>query len=419
MNMHSAHYDKNGNIILGAPSVEREANDDCDCVSICVRPKEVFSTYLPDAWTVIHEVPVEPKPHPASSANAKKSPSLGLNLARIAGKAISEGKAEGASQLQATVHEAATEVKELGSALRAIPGRVRGAAKRFMKHARTPVHMPSLLGKSGRPPTKLRLFVVDTVRFGGTFAGIFVVLFIGINAQSFFQIAKAELAIGNDLATQQALEEIVTGRSDRLISPNEAMTAEEASDLRQFLPAVGPFENRLIIPKLNKNIPIVRPSMDGLMQENWKKFEEDIQVALKDGVVHYPGSAKPGQAGNFFVTGHSSYYPWDDGSYKDVFARLKDLNPGDTYSVYYGGDRHTYRISSKKEVKPSDVSVLDQPTDKRISTLMTCTPVGTTLRRLVVMAEEIDPATGEALSVGEKVKDDSTTPAVRLESLPI
>ncbi len=419
MNMHSAHYDKNGNIILGPQSVERGTDDDCDCVSISVRSKEVSRTSRPDAWTVIHEVPAPQKHHSAESVHSKKPMSLGLNLSKKAGKALAEGTAEGASQLQATMHGAATELKELKTALRSIPGRVRGAATRFMKHATAPVRIPSLLGRNGKPPTKLRLFVVDTVRFGGTFAGIFVVLFIGINAQSFFQIAKAELAIGNDLETQQALEEIVTGRSDRLTTPNEAMTAEEASDLRQFLPAVGPFENRLIIPKLNKNIPIVRPSMDGLMQENWKKFEEDIQMALKDGVVHYPGSAKPGQAGNFFVTGHSSYYPWDDGNYKDVFARLKDLNPGDTYSVYYGGDRHTYRISSKKEVKPSDVSVLDQPTDKRVSTLMTCTPVGTTLRRLVVMAEEIDPATGETLNVGEKVKEDGTTPTVRLESLPI
>lgn len=416
--MRAAHYDKNGNIILGPPSVEGVADKDCDCVRISVRTKDVPRTSRTDPWTVIHEVPASSKHHVIGSIAVNASADPKLDLARKAGKAIAKGAAEGASQLQATMHGAAVEMKELGSALRSIPGRIRGAAKRFMKHASTPVRIPSLLGRSGKPPTKLRLFVVDTVRFGGTFAGIFVVLFVGINAQSFFQIAKAELAIGNDLESQQALEEIVTGRNDRLTASSEGMMTDEASDLRKFLPAVGPFENRLIIPKLNKNIPIVRPSMDGLMQENWKKFEEDIQVALKDGVVHYPGSAKPGQAGNFFVTGHSSYYPWDDGSYKDVFARLKDLNPGDTYSVYYGGDRHTYRINSKKEVKPSDVSVLDQPTDKRVSTLMTCTPVGTTLRRLVVMAEEIDPATGEALSVGKRVKEDSTTP-VRLESLPI
>ena len=86
--------------------------------------------------------------------------------------------------------------------------------------------------------------------------------------------------------------------------------------------------------------------------------------------------------------------------------------------MYFGGDRHTYRVVSKREVKPNDVSVLDQPTTKRIATLMTCTPVGTTLRRLIVTAEEIDPSTGDVLAVGEKVNDDSA-PVARLESLPI
>jgi sortase A len=155
------------------------------------------------------------------------------------------------------------------------------------------------------------------------------------------------------------------------------------------------------------------------MKEDWKQVEEDMQESLRDGVVHYPGSAKPGHAGNFFITGHSSYYPWNDGDFKDVFARLHELVAGDTYSVYYGGDLHTYRVLSKKEVRPSDVSVLDQPTDKRVATLMTCTPIGTTLRRLIVLAEEIDPATRLVLQIGQKTTDEQKTPMGRLGSLPI
>ncbi len=87
--------------------------------------------------------------------------------------------------------------------------------------------------------------------------------------------------------------------------------------------------------------------------------------------------------------------------------------------MYFGGDRHTYRVTKKYKVKPSNVSVLDQPTTERLSTLMTCTPVGTTLERLIVKAEEIDPATGEILKVGEKTADTPTNPFTRLEALPI
>ncbi len=417
--MRSAHYDIFGNIILDIVEEKMVQNEETISVGISDRTTCLQKQGDASSWTLVHDSPrtSERKSAPHERLHEKqKSSGVIKNFGERTKLAISSLPAESASQFHAT----AGEVQSLISSLRSSPQRIHSALRSFLRKANTPLSMQSLLPKSKKPPTRLRLFLVDTVRFGGTFAGIFIILFMGINAQSFFQIAKAELALGDDLNTQQALEEMVTGVSGRSeMIATDTMREQSESDVLSLLPSVGPFENRLIIPKLGKNIPIVRPSMDGLMQENWKKFEDDIQSALKGGVVHYPGSARPGQAGNFFVTGHSSYYPWDDGSYKDVFARLKDLLPGDTYSVYYGGDKHTYRITSKKEVKPSDVSVLDQPTDQRIATLMTCTPIGTTLRRLIVMAEEIDPTTGEILTVGEKAKKDETTPRVRLESLPI
>ncbi|MBU2259213.1 class E sortase [Patescibacteria group bacterium] len=165
------------------------------------------------------------------------------------------------------------------------------------------------------------------------------------------------------------------------------------------------------------NIPLVTPSYEALLREDWTQVEDDIQDALQMGVVHYPGTAKPGQAGNFFVTGHSSYYPWASGKYKNVFARLHELEPGDEYWVYYGGDKHRYIVRGKKEVKSSDVTVLDQPVDRRVATLMTCTPIGTTLRRLIITSEEVDPQTGIALQVGERGHD--SLPKARPQALPI
>ncbi len=156
---------------------------------------------------------------------------------------------------------------------------------------------------------------------------------------------------------------------------------------------------------------------EAVLQENWEMVEEDIQDALQYGVVHYPGTARPGQAGNFFVTGHSSYYPWASGKYKTVFARLHEMEVGDEYWVYYGGDKHRYIVTDKKEVKPSNVDVLDQPTNKRTATLMTCTPVGTTLRRLILNSQEVDPITGIALKPGQRGNELVVRP--KLESLPI
>lgn len=256
------------------------------------------------------------------------------------------------------------------------------------------------------------LFLVDVVRFGGTFATIFVALFVSLNYQSFWQIVTPYLdPVERISSLNGSATEIDSALRDKLLrSPALATAGREEGNLLSYLPEVGPPENRVIIPKLNLNIPLVTPSYSSLLREDWVGVEDDIQEALERGVVHYPGTARPGQAGNFFVTGHSSYYPWAEGHYKTVFARLHELTVGDEYWVYYGGDKHRYIVTGKKEVKPSNVTVLDQPSNKRTATLMTCTPVGTTLRRLIVTAQEIDPVTGIALEVGQRETRENTGP---------
>ncbi len=263
------------------------------------------------------------------------------------------------------------------------------------------------------------LFVLDTVRFGGTFAALFTAIFLTLNYQSFWEIVRSNIRPIHSVQNEQMLVSTVDEalRNKLMKSPALAVAGRSAGDLLSFLPEVGPPDNRIIIPKLNINVPLVTPSYQNLLQENWAGVEEDIQSSLQHGVVHYPGTARPGQAGNFFVTGHSSYYPWAPGKYKNVFARLHEMDVGDEYWVYYGGDRHRYRVVEKKEVRPSDVTVLDQPLSHRTATLMTCTPVGTTLRRLIVTAEEIDPLTGVALDVGEQ--GERQKQKLNVEQLPI
>ncbi|MDD5624098.1 MAG: sortase, partial [Candidatus Peribacteraceae bacterium] len=252
-----------------------------------------------------------------------------------------------------------------------------------------------------------------------TFSVLFVALFLSLNYESCCQIARSNLSPAERMNTEIALEENIgdTLKEKLLRSPMLATAGVSEGDLLSFLPPVGPPENRLIIPKLDLNVPLITPSYQALLNEDWAQVETDIQEALQMGVVHYPGTARPGQAGNFFVTGHSSYYPWADGRYKTVFARLGALEVGDEYWVYYGGDKHRYVVTNKEEVKPTNVDVLDQPVDRRIGTLMTCTPVGTTLRRLILTAEEIDPATGAPLAVGEQPL--KAQPEFKMQALPI
>lgn len=145
-------------------------------------------------------------------------------------------------------------------------------------------------------------------------------------------------------------------------------------------------DNRLIIPSLNLSVPIgdVDPSLlhdgDDLILNN------AIQNALRNGVVRYPGTADPGKRGNTFITGHSSYYLWDPGAYKDVFALLPHIQVDDEIIIHYKQKVYRYQVSSTKEVWPDQVDVLNQTEDYRLS-LMTCVPIGTNLKRLIVVAK--------------------------------
>lgn len=149
---------------------------------------------------------------------------------------------------------------------------------------------------------------------------------------------------------------------------------------------------KLIIPKINVDVPVnynTTPDYNSQMD------------AMKNGVAYFgiPGAdSKPGQIGNTVIAGHSSNDVTDQGDYKFIFARLDALTPGDTIYINYLGTRYVYSVTKKEVVKPTDVQALIYTTDKPVITLLTCTPIGTALNRLLVTAEQISPDPAKAAS---------------------
>lgn len=137
-------------------------------------------------------------------------------------------------------------------------------------------------------------------------------------------------------------------------------------------------EFSLSIPSLEISTPVII-NVDGNDKEAYFK-------ALEGGVAHYAGTALPGTGGNIFIFGHSSYYAWAPGSYKEIFKTLEDINEGDEIDVQYNGKKYTYVVESTKVVDPTDVSVLSPTTTEQL-TLMTCVPPGTAEQRLIVVAK--------------------------------
>lgn len=162
-------------------------------------------------------------------------------------------------------------------------------------------------------------------------------------------------------------------------------------------------EPKLIIPKINVDVPVVydvTPDYDAQMK------------AMESGVAYFgiPGaSSKPGQVGNTVLSGHSSNDIVDKGDYKFIFARLDQLEVNDSIYVNYQGTRYTYTVTNKKVVGPSDVQALVYPTTRPILTLITCTPLGTSLNRLLVTAEQVSPDPAAASAAPATSSNPSTT----------
>jgi len=250
-------------------------------------------------------------------------------------------------------------------------------------------------GDAGRnnPPKKMETRVWRTLEWLATSALIFMVLFFAMNYSSYFELFKLKLdQLRGTYSLSPYIEQMLQPTQQANTTQQLLPVATTAEESRQQIPAldlqVAPPDDRVIIPRINKNVPIVNVSTTNLLKRDWGALEKDIQEALQTGVVHYPGTAMPGEHGNVVITGHSSYFAWDPGQFKDVFALLHEVVVGDIVLVYHNQEKFTYQVYQTEVVTPDQVDVLTQQgTDKL--TLITCTPVGTNLKRLVVLAKPV------------------------------
>lgn len=238
--------------------------------------------------------------------------------------------------------------------------------------------------------------IASNVALISSFVMIFSIIFLLMNWPAYSKILQGWID-ANVLKSREFINtDVISNPSDEVpaleISLPKATTSQSREPTFSDFGTLYPNEMRLELPKVfDGTIPINMVDVKNFqLKDLYASSENEIQKALRDGVVHYPYTANPNQFGNVFITGHSSYYPWAKGRYKDIFATLERLSLGDRYFIYFQGEKYTYQVYEIFEVQPDDVSVLEQPLDKKISTLMTCTPVGTTLRRLIVKAELVN-----------------------------
>jgi len=162
---------------------------------------------------------------------------------------------------------------------------------------------------------------------------------------------------------------------------------------------------RLIIPKINVDVPVAYD----VGTDNASQMK-----AMEGGLAHFPiagASSHPGEVGNTVLAGHSSNDLFDVGDYKFIFAQLEKLSVGDTIYANYHSKRYTYVVTRTETVKPTEVNKLVYVTTKPVLTLITCTPLGTSLNRFLVTAEQVspDPASATAAPAGSGTSGANTS----------
>lgn len=162
-------------------------------------------------------------------------------------------------------------------------------------------------------------------------------------------------------------------------SQSTIINRDIAENQQPALPSIP--DNSILISAINVKTPIT-----------WRveNLQENVKLGLQNGVIHINSTALPGEIGNVFITGHSSNYTWAKGDYNSIFALLNKLVVGDNVQLKYQGTDYLYQVSDIKTVKPTEISVMKPQGDSRL-TLMTCTPVGTSLNRLIVTAKQVYP----------------------------
>jgi len=239
---------------------------------------------------------------------------------------------------------------------------------------------------------RIKAFCAESARFIGVSVLVFFVSYGILNYQSLY--AAMEYKWKKSQGYESPLRKVVD-EGDFVASQGKAQLLSfqsSTSGVTKIPPlafSVYPPDMRIVIPKIDKNIPVVGVTNENLIARDWDALEKDLQGALKNGIIHYPGTALPGEGGNVVLTGHSSYYAWDAGRFKDVFALLHELTLGDRVVIFFNQRKYVYEIFDIKTVYPSQVDVLGQTRDERL-TLITCTPIGTNLKRLVVTGKLIE-----------------------------
>ncbi|PID83989.1 hypothetical protein CSB09_03065 [Candidatus Gracilibacteria bacterium] len=155
----------------------------------------------------------------------------------------------------------------------------------------------------------------------------------------------------------------------------------------------------------NANKYIVLPTQGLIMplntvpknSQDYQKFihgkYDKLNSYLEDGAFEIPGTSRSGygKPGNKVISGHSSYFTQSKGRYKTHFQKIIEMEKGEQIWIFERQKdmkykKYIYLVTESYNTPNDDISIL-KPSDKKLITLFTCTPIGGIESRWVIQGE--------------------------------
>lgn len=219
----------------------------------------------------------------------------------------------------------------------------------------------------------------------------FVLIGISFFLYFFFPILSYQLFLANALETNQIetpIPKYLVANRDydlgSLVTSGITSLTSDFTDARNWYPNLSPQTKQLEVKSYSLSIP-------RLKIENAEVSTQDYE--LDKHLVQYLGTSIPGEKGTAVIFGHSTLPQlFNPKNYKTIFATLHTTKVGDKIFATVNGITYKYKIFSIVITDPEDTDILSQSYDNSYITFVTCTPPGTTWKRLIVKAslESVD-----------------------------
>jgi len=210
------------------------------------------------------------------------------------------------------------------------------------------------------------------------------------------RVMRAMLRVGGELLTTLGLVVAlfaayeIWGRAAIVADHQRALDAQLEQQWAQE-PEVAPSETDPAAPAEPDPEPLSAAPGDAIgrlylprLRNSWVVVEGVDPQHIEYAPGHYPGTAMPGEIGNFSVAGHRSHA---------IFWDLDLVQPGDAVIVETRSRWYVYRVTQSRIVPPTALEVVApvpnqpgvEPTKAHL-TITTCNPKWNNYERLVVHA---------------------------------